>query len=237
MKLYSEFIKEYKEYKESEIELICKEFIIEDYTINLDGSIDVLNNVNLFGRKLKRLPLNFGIVSGYFDCSDNKLTTLEGSPKSVGGYFNCPENELITLAGGPIEVGGNFYCERNKLVTLEGGPIKVNGNVYDCENNKLRSLKGFPEIFWGEFYYALNPIEEIIKLSTFDDPKNRPPNQQGFQEDVQLHEKVNKFINLINEYDVIRGNRFIIGDRLEEVLYILGLNIPDNIKFDNYEMK
>ena len=64
-----------------DIHEICKICGIENYTINPDGSIDVDGNVNLYEMELTKLPLKFNNVSGYFNCSWNDLTTLEGCPK------------------------------------------------------------------------------------------------------------------------------------------------------------
>jgi len=85
----------------NDIDSICRKFGIENYTINEDGSIDVDGNVNLNDRKLTKLPLKFGKVSGDFSCNYNQLTTLEGSPKEVGGDFSCNYNQLTTLEGSP----------------------------------------------------------------------------------------------------------------------------------------
>ncbi len=41
----------------------------------------LMSNVNLCNKKLTKLPLKFNKVNGYFDCSSNNLTTLEGSSK------------------------------------------------------------------------------------------------------------------------------------------------------------
>jgi hypothetical protein len=55
------------------IEEICKEYGIENYTINSDWSIDVDGDVHLSNRNLTKLPLNFRNVSGNFYCSYNQL--------------------------------------------------------------------------------------------------------------------------------------------------------------------
>jgi len=52
-------------------------------------------------------------VTGWFDCSDNQLTSLEGSPQTVGGSFWCDNNRLTSLEGGPQIVGGWFYYYSN----------------------------------------------------------------------------------------------------------------------------
>jgi len=110
---------------DKEIQEICEEYGIENYTINGDGSIDIDGDVDLWNEGLDELPLKFNHVSGDFICSINKLTTLEGAPKSVGGGFWCDYNNLTTLEFSPKSVGGSFYCHNNQLTTLVGGPQSV----------------------------------------------------------------------------------------------------------------
>ena len=66
---YKNFIKESKE----DIDSICKNFGIKNYTINEDSTIDVDGNVYLRNKGLTKLPLKFGKVSGNFDCYNNQL--------------------------------------------------------------------------------------------------------------------------------------------------------------------
>jgi len=120
---------------------LCKEYGIENYTINSDGSVDVDGDVDLSNKNLTKLPIKFRNVRGYFYCSTNQLTSLEGCPQSVGGAFSCHSNKLTSLEGCPKSVGGNFYCKDNQLTSLEGGPQSVGGD-FDCGDNKLTSLKG-----------------------------------------------------------------------------------------------
>ncbi len=74
---------------------------LEDYTINPDGSIDVVGDVDLYKKGLKRLPFKFGNVTGNFYCNSNNLKTLEGAPSTVDGLFDCTENDLDSLKGLP----------------------------------------------------------------------------------------------------------------------------------------
>jgi hypothetical protein len=69
----------------SEIERLCKEYGIENWTINSEGLVDVDGDVNLSDRGLTKMPINFGRVGGDFYCGYNRLTTLEGAPREVGG--------------------------------------------------------------------------------------------------------------------------------------------------------
>ncbi len=98
------------------ISLICKQYGIENYTINSDGSIDVNGSVDLSFKNLTQLPLTFNKVSGYFYCSYNNLTSLKGSPRWVGGWFDCDHNNLTSLEFSPDYVGGWFSCETNPLI-------------------------------------------------------------------------------------------------------------------------
>jgi hypothetical protein len=111
----------------------CEKYL-KNYTINPDGTIDVNGGVNLWKKlgDMEKLPVKFGKVSGYFDCSMNNLTTLESCPKYVGGYFNCHSNKLSTLENCPNYVGGYFNCHSNKLSTLENCPNYV-GSDFTCE--------------------------------------------------------------------------------------------------------
>ena len=160
---------------------VCSKYDIKKYTINDDYSIDVDGDVvNISNGTLTKIPLKFNIVSGFFNCSlnqlttlegcprsvnhfncsFNKLTTLEGGPESVGGDFHCGDNKLTTLLGSPKSVGGNFSCSYNNLTTLEGSPKKVGGGFY-CSSNKLTTLKGGPESVGGDFSCRGNKLTTL----------------------------------------------------------------------------
>jgi hypothetical protein len=174
------YLKEYNNY-DNEVAEICKKYGIRNWSIR-DGLVDVDGHVHLSHRRLTKLPLKFGRVSGYFycvgselitlegapkevvgnfSCGWNNLTTLEGAPKEVSGYFYCYYNNLTTLEGAPKEVGGNFSCGWNNLTTLEGAPKEVSGNFY-CRYNKLTTLEGAPKEVGGYFSCSFN------KLTTLD---------------------------------------------------------------------
>ena len=125
------YLKEYYNY-DNKVAEICKRYGIYNWSIR-DGLVDVNGGVDLWNKRLTKLPLKFGRVSGYFECGYNNLTSLEGSPKEVGGDFECSHNNLTTLEGAPKRVGGSFYCSRNNLTTLEHMP-NVRGNIYITKN-------------------------------------------------------------------------------------------------------
>ena len=71
----------------NQIAEICNRYAIENWSLNGDGGIDVDGDVGLEELNLTKLPIKFGRVTGSFDCSYNKLPTLEGAPNWVGGLF------------------------------------------------------------------------------------------------------------------------------------------------------
>ena len=143
MKLYN-----YTKFNESvdDIHALCKRYGIKNYTINLDGSIDVDDNVYLNGIKLTKIPIKFNRVSGDFECYKNQLESLKGCPKWLGGEFSCSNSHLTTLEGCPEYIGGDFYC------------------IY----NQLTDFRGFPEFYEGDVFFNGNPVYEIIKGIPYD---------------------------------------------------------------------
>jgi len=209
LKLYEDFNIQ----NNSEIDKICKKFYINNYTLNEDDSIDVDGNVNLSLFSLKKLPLKFNKVSGFFDCSQNNLTTLDGCPREVGSYFYCFNNKLESLGGCPDIVGGDIKCFNNKLETLKGV-----SNTFEnlwCFKNNIMSLDGLSDnIDFGNVYFKLdrdaeytyNPIYNILQLFN-----KRPDN----------------FLELFNFYEPIKlidGEWTIIFEVLNQVLYETGNN-------------
>jgi len=124
------------------INSLCSIFEIENYCINSDGSIDVNGDVDLRHRHLERIPLKFATVTGYFSCSDNKITSLEGAPSTVGSHFDCSSNDLTSLVGGPKSVGGSFVCYDNQLSTLEGAPHTIGGDLCSQDNKLNNTYSG-----------------------------------------------------------------------------------------------
>ena len=125
-----------------DIDIICKKYGIENYTINPDGSIDVDEEVDLYNKNLKKLPLKFNKVNEWFDCSFNQLTTLEGSP---------------------VEVNDGFDCSNNKLTSFEFAPKIIRG-YFDCDSNNIKTFEYFPRFVKSDFLCDNNPIEEVWRL-------------------------------------------------------------------------
>jgi hypothetical protein len=118
--------------KEGVIE-VCEKYKIKNYTINNDLSIDVDGNVIIGYTLLEYLPLRFNHVSGYFDCSGNRLKSLEGCPQTLDSGFYCTNNNLESLKDCTQTINGDFMCSNNKLTDLEYFP-EVEGHIRIAEN-------------------------------------------------------------------------------------------------------
>jgi hypothetical protein len=144
---------------ESKVAKICKEYGIENWSINSDGLVDVDGNVYLSYKKFCELPLQFGKVTGYFDCDVNKLTTLKGAPHTVGINFDCSYNNLSSLEFCPRSVGRYFSCAHNMIREFTG-PKYIGGNFY-CDGNPINNI-------WG----IINPVDwkwDEEKMEFFED--------------------------------------------------------------------
>jgi hypothetical protein len=101
---------------------------------------------------LTEIPVKFGEVTGYFNCSINQLASLEGAPKSVGGDFHCFNNKLTSLEGATKSVGGIFNCSYNQLTSLVGAPKSV-GVLFYIDLSYIDK----------KYYHVIIPeIEELI---------------------------------------------------------------------------
>lgn len=98
-----------------------EEMNIDNYVIHDDLTVDA-NFINLSKKQLTHIPIQFGIIRGGFDISDNLLTSLKGSPSKTYGPYNCHDNPLTNLQYAPKEVA-EFSCS---------GAIKLEG-LYNLE--------------------------------------------------------------------------------------------------------
>lgn len=126
-------------------------------------------NFYCWGNKLKTLegiPDCKGVILVY----SNQLISLKGSPK-YSLQFDCSYNKLRTLEYSPEiigrettnKIGYYFSCRNNELISLVGGPKIVYGD-YIFESNNIKELTDFPFGFTGKVYYLDNPVAEILKL-------------------------------------------------------------------------
>lgn len=237
----------------NDISQICKLYKISKYTINKDtGVVDVEGSVE-FGYNsdvhilLEKLPIQFGRVTGNFDCGGQNLTTLKGSPYYVGGDFECFNNQLTSLKYCPETIIGDIDCSGNKLKNLLHGPKSINYK-YDCSGNELTSLQGCPEELIS-LYCSNNDLTNIegpkkVKFITCDynnitTIKGGPIVEEFSAKNNPINELIPYFGNYnilkksIEDYDYIRGKN-IIKSRLIEAIEELSESI--NKKYTKYEM-
>ena len=129
----------------------------DGFTINFGKVTGNFDCSRLGLKSLKGAPTEVG---GNFDCSNNKLTSLEEAPTKVDGSFNCSENQLSSLEGAPKIVGKDFNCFENHLTSLKGAPRKVGGD-FDCYGNQLTSLEGAPQTVGRDFSCFSNQLTSL----------------------------------------------------------------------------
>jgi hypothetical protein len=248
------YIKKFDE-SEKSIEDWCKELKLNKYVIK-DDIVNVNSYVNINRIMIKQtldiIPIQFGIVYGYFSCCNHNITSLKGSPKIVYSLFECGENKLLTLEGCPEKIKSKWFsCTHNKLKTLEGGPKEVNG-LYSCDNNELTTLEGCPKeidslfscthnklksleggpVKVGENYFCSN--NELITLQgrplNFEDlyfsyGNNPICETTGL---IGLFGSLERYILSIEEYNYSRGCQIYVR-RFEKACLDAGIKMPNSI--------
>jgi hypothetical protein len=171
------YLKKYKLFEDTvNIEEVCEQYGIENYTVNNDNTVDVDGNVYFRDDNIKLLPVNFNIVNGYFKCYNCNLTSLKGAPKSVGNTFNCDKNKLTSLQYSPeVLESGDYDCNSNIIKSLKYITSPIPGDL-NVEYNKLTSLEFCP-IVQGTVYCSNNEINTFINFYFYKDDiifKNNP---------------------------------------------------------------
>lgn len=124
------------------------------------------SNVNLRYVHLKEIPESIAMdrCNGFYDVSNNSLTSLKNSPVSVVGEFCCHRNKLTSLIGGPQFVSDIYRCQDNKLVSLKGiAKFTKERPELICSYNKITSLmgNGFESVRFGEFNVESNRLVSL----------------------------------------------------------------------------
>lgn len=151
---------------------------IKNFIINDDLTVDINGDVNLKDKSLYLIPIQFGVVLGTFDISDNNLFSLKGAPFKVGEDFVCDSNKLKTLKFAPIKIGKLCYVVDNpirkiKQLNIECEEIEfgyihfkkqkkfeIKGlNSYYKKVGELRHLK------WFTVSLSSDEIKKILKIS------------------------------------------------------------------------
>ena len=125
---------------------------ISEKGVRVQGSV-CLENMNL-----EYIPCNFEYVEYEFDCSNNKLKSLEGAPKECYN-FHCSNNKLTNLEDGPLFVVNEYDCSFNNLTSLKGLPIYC--KIFNCSNNQLTNLKEIQYRRYQELWCGWNQITSL----------------------------------------------------------------------------
>jgi hypothetical protein len=83
------------------------------------------------------------------------LTSLEFGPKYITGWYNCSVNKLTSLIFAPKIIDGIFDCSANKIKSLKGLPKGIKRSI-DCRYNNLKSLDFIPNDFDGMIKCSYN---------------------------------------------------------------------------------
>jgi hypothetical protein len=169
------YLKLFENFNKSEIDEICNEYDIKNYIINPDGSIDVEGSVDLSYKRISELPLKFNMVSEYFNCSNNQLTTLEGAPNYVGKDLFCQNNKLTSLDGFPNVVGGESWIQYNPIheITRLFGYTKIYLEYQETYNFVRKDSKVVKYLFeealndYNEYYNKEVKLPEEIYRYTY----------------------------------------------------------------------
>ena len=146
--LFDFFKKKETDPKKIEIIKLCKEYNITKYTINDDYSIDVDGSVDLSSKELTKIPIKFNNVTGFFSCVGNMLVNLENAPRRVERNFMCQHQyhgSFISLKGAPEYVGFRFdFNDNENLKDFTDFPTYV-GATIDAKSTGLYSFDCIPE--------------------------------------------------------------------------------------------
>lgn len=146
--LFDFFKKKETDPKKIEIIKLCTQYNITKYTINDDYSIDVDGHVDLANKELTKIPIKFNKVTGYFSCVGNQLVDLENAPRRVERNFMCQHQyygSFISLKGAPEYVGFRFdFNDNENLKDFTDFPTYV-GATIDAKSTGLYSFDCIPE--------------------------------------------------------------------------------------------
>jgi hypothetical protein len=89
-----------------------------EYRINKDGTIDVLDDINLVGAHIENFPyfIRFNRIYGSFYAANNKFTKLDGFPKIVDGDLSIYSDQQ-----------GSKKWKESEIRKV----VKVKGNIWN----------------------------------------------------------------------------------------------------------
>ena len=118
----------------------------------------IFKGIRISGLQLTELPDLSSVEVGLFDCSDNNLKSLIGSPKVVHGDFHCNGNQLMSFESTTYQIG-TLYCHNNPAPSLEGIPQDIVHII--CGSKEFNSLRGAPSRIKGTLRCAYSSITDL----------------------------------------------------------------------------
>ena len=152
----------FEEKEKIRVDKIKSMFTLNPQTNRYDYDGDIDENIisNFVSEYKDGFTINFGKITGDFNCYGLGLKSLKGAPTEVGGIFDCHWNKLVYLEGAHKKVDSSFDCSNNQLTSLRGAPQKIDG-WFDCYNNELTSLNGAPQEVGGSFSCSWNKLTSL----------------------------------------------------------------------------
>ena len=158
-----------------DIDWVCQKYNIKRYTIREDGKVDVDGNVYLNDKRLTKLPLEFGIVTGNFNCNDSYITSLKGAPEEVGVTFFSSRINSTSLDDCPKKVK-YFFSTGNNLLDVKG-IINCKCEYIDISDSPICNI--IKDIKDLEHFYLINPLNgNELSKELYDEVRedlNLPP--------------------------------------------------------------
>jgi hypothetical protein len=186
--------------------------------VNIEGSFDCSVPRFNTGYLTDFYDVKFGTVSENFNCSNNKITSLEGSPLAVGGNFNCSDNKITSLEGSPKYVGGDLDCSNNNILSLNGiegqqwgGFIFNNGYKNEVKSESLIKIYELMKES-GDYYFPT-----LMKYGNYINDKDL----KILIANSNLEENISYFgLNPIsyNVISIIRKNHGYIYNKIKDIL-------------------
>ena len=186
--------------------------------VNIEGSFDCSAPRFNTGYLTDFYDVKFGTVSENFNCSNNKITSLEGSPLDVRGNFNCSDNKITSLDGSPKYIGGNLDCSNNNILSLNGIEETIIGGFIfnDGYKNEVKS-ESLIKIYKlmkesGDYYFPA-----LIKSANYINDKDL----KILIANSNLEDNLSYFgLNDVshNVISIIRKNHRYIYNRIKDIL-------------------
>lgn len=140
-----------------------KQYLLNEEELEIiDGDVNIIRG-HITNGILNGFDYSKCFVTGNFNCSELKLSSLQKTPAEIRKNFQAWDNSLSSLEFGPTDVGGTYNVNQNWLTSLEGAPDYA--NLFTFCDNKITSLAGMGKKFLKKcsvIKFRDNPIKSNI---------------------------------------------------------------------------